>query len=47
MKLFYLPVYTAFPFVAFLRKILGGVLCVSLLKDVTAGVFQSMPHCLL
>lgn len=47
MRLLSLPVHTVFSFVAFLRKISGGVLCDSLLKDVTAGVFQSTPHCLL
>lgn len=47
MGLLSLPVHTVFSFVTFLRKISGGVLCDSLLKDVTAGVFQSTPHCLL
>lgn len=47
MGLLSLPGHTVFLFVTFLRKISGGVLCDSLLKGATAGVFQSTPHCLL
>lgn len=46
MGLLSLPVHTVFLFVTFLRKISGGVLCDSLLKDATVGVFQSTPRLL-
>lgn len=44
MGLLSLPMHTIFSFVAFLRKISGGVLCDSLLKDVTAGGSSSLHH---